>query len=48
MNKEVLKKNGDELQNFLAFRKHGYVVKSKKGKGSYSRNIWKRGGRDGE
>lgn len=35
--KQVQKKSPDELQNYLLFRKRGSVVKSKKGKGSYSR-----------
>jgi len=43
MNKEVNKKTGDELQEFLAFRKRGYWVKNKKGKASYDRKKFKRG-----
>ena len=37
MNKQERKKTGEELQNFLAFRKRGYWVKNKKGKASYDR-----------
>lgn len=37
MNKQMFKKNEDELQEYLTFRKRGFVVKNKKGKGSYSR-----------
>ena len=43
MNKKEFKKEGNELQQFLDFRKRGYYVKSKKGKGSYNRNKFKRG-----
>ena len=42
MNKEILKKTGDELQEFLAFRKRASRIKSKKGKGSYNRSEWKK------
>ena len=37
MNKEIFKKPKDELQEYLQFRRRGSKVKSKKGKGSYSR-----------
>ena len=37
MNKQEQKKTGEELQDFLAFRKRGYWVKNKKGKASYDR-----------
>ena len=37
MNKEYLKKTGEELQQYLQFRRRGTRVESKKGKGSYSR-----------
>lgn len=33
----ISKKTGDELQQYLHFRKRGFSVQSKKGKGSYSR-----------
>lgn len=36
-NKEHLKKSGQELQEYLAFRRRGFTVPSKKGKGSYKR-----------
>lgn len=37
VDKSIFKKTGEELQNYLmAMRRHN-VVKSKKGKGSYSR-----------
>ena len=43
MDKRYLKKTGEELQNYLAFRRRGSKVKPKKGKGSYSRKNSKRG-----
>lgn len=38
MDKRILKKEGEELQQYLAFKRRGSVVKNKKGKGSYKRN----------
>ena len=35
--KHMFKKEGEELEQFLAFKRKGSSVKSKKGKGSYSR-----------
>ena len=43
MDKRVNKKTGEELQQFLAFRKRASRVPSKKGKGSYNRNNFKKG-----
>ena len=43
MDKQVFKKTGEELQQFLDFRKRGSFVKSKKGKGSYDRSKFKKG-----
>ena len=37
MNKEDFKKTGEELQDYLAFRRRGTKVEPKKGRGSYSR-----------
>lgn len=37
MNKKMFKKSGEELQQFLNFKKRHNVVPSKKGKGSYKR-----------
>lgn len=38
MNREVFKKTGDELQEYLRFKRRGTFPKIKKGKGStYSR-----------
>ena len=42
MNKEMFKKTGEELQEFLAFRKRAKRIENKKGKGSYKRAAWKR------
>ena len=39
MSKKYLKKSGQELQDYLAFRRRGSTVRAKKGKGSYSRKI---------
>lgn len=40
MSKEERKKTDEELQGFLMFRKRGYWVKNKKGKGSYDRRAF--------
>lgn len=37
MDKRVYKKTGEELQQYLHFRKRGGSSKPKKGKGSYDR-----------
>lgn len=37
LDKRMFKKEGEELQQYLAFRRKGSVVPSKKGKGSYNR-----------
>lgn len=36
-NKQYLKKNSEELQMYLHFKKRGFAIKPKKGKGSYTR-----------
>jgi len=41
MDKRVNKKTGEELQQYLAFRKRAYSVPQKKGKGSYNRQKFK-------
>ena len=43
MDKEVMKKTGEELQEYLAFRRRGSKIPSKKGKGSYNRQEFKKG-----
>ena len=35
--KRYLKKTGEELQEYLTFRRRGSTVPAKKGKGSYKR-----------
>lgn len=37
MNKSDRKKRGNELQEYLQFRRRGFQVKPKKGRGSYTR-----------
>ena len=37
MNKQEKKMSQEELEGLLSFRKRGYFLKNKKGKGSYSR-----------
>ena len=43
MDNRMNKKTGEELQQFLAFRKRAYSVPQKKGKGSYNRKAFKKG-----
>lgn len=38
MDKRMFKKDGDELQQYLAFRRKAGRVEAKKGKGSYKRH----------
>jgi hypothetical protein len=40
--KRVNKKTGEELQQYLAFRRKGSKVPAKKGKGSYDRKAFKK------
>lgn len=37
IDKRMFKKTGQELQDFLAFKKRGSRVENRKGKGSYKR-----------
>ena len=37
MDNRIFKKSPDELEEYMQFRRRGYYVKSKKGKGSYDR-----------
>lgn len=37
MDKKMFKKSGEELQLYLHFKKRGFALKNKKGKGSYNR-----------
>ena len=41
--KRIFKKTGEELQQYLLFRKRGSIVKNRKGKGSYDRQKFKKG-----
>ena len=42
MDNRVFKKDSEELEDYMQFRRRGYYVKSKKGKGSYDRNKFKK------
>ena len=44
IDRRVFKKEGEELQQYLHFRKRGSKVENKKGKGSYNRQKNKRWG----
>ena len=37
IDRRMFKKEGDELQQYLHFRKRGSIVENKKGKGAYNR-----------
>ena len=37
LDKSMFKKTEEELQEYLSFRKKGFVIENKKGKGSYNR-----------
>lgn len=37
IDKSIFKKDGQELQEYLQFRRRGTFVQAKKGRGSYSR-----------
>jgi stalled ribosome alternative rescue factor ArfA len=43
IDRRVFKKTGEELQQYLHFRKRGSRVENKKGKGSYNRQEFKKG-----
>lgn len=43
MKKEMNKKTGEELQQYLQFQRRASRVPAKKGKGSYKRSDWKAG-----
>ena len=38
MDKKMFKKSPEELQEYLAFKRRGFKVPAKKGKGSYKRH----------
>lgn len=35
--KQMFKKSAEELEEYIKFKRHGFAIKPKKGKGSYSR-----------
>lgn len=37
VDKSMFKKTEEELQEYMTFRKRGFTIKNKKGKGSYTR-----------
>lgn len=41
MDKRINKMDKETLEQFMAFRKRGYYLKNKKGKGSYDRKKFK-------
>lgn len=43
LDRRIFKKTGEELQQYLHFRKRGSRVDNKKGKGSYNRQKAKKG-----
>lgn len=46
IDRRMFKKEGEELQQYLHFRKRGSRVENKKGKGSYNRQKMKRGDKE--
>ena len=44
LNSRVFKKEGEDLQHWLIFTRRGIKAKAKKGKGSYDRREFKKGG----
>ena len=44
MDKRIFKKSHEELQLFLHFKKRGFKIENKKGKGSYNRKSKHKGG----
>ena len=43
MDKRMFKKAEEELQEYLTFRRRGFIIKNKKGKGSYNRKTKHKG-----
>lgn len=43
MDKRIFKKSNEELEQYLAFKRKGFKVPAKKGKGSYNRKKFKDG-----
>ena len=48
MDKRVFKKTPEELQLYLHFKKRGFKIENKKGKGSYKRNPKHKGDKNGQ
>ena len=46
IDRRMFKKEGEELQQYLHFRKRGSVVENKQGKGAYNRQNFKRGDKE--
>ena len=46
MDKRMFKKSPEELQQYLHFKKRGFAIENKKGKGSYSRKKKKKNKKD--
>lgn len=42
MKKPAIKMSSEELQAYLQFKRHGFRVPAKKGKGSYDRKTFKK------
>jgi stalled ribosome alternative rescue factor ArfA len=45
LDRRVFKKEGEDLQQWLIFTRRGSKAKAKKGKGSYDRQEFKKGGK---
>lgn len=45
MNKQIFKMKPEELQLFLHFKKRGFKIENKKGKGSFKRHSKHKGGK---
>ena len=43
MDRRMFKKEGEELRQYLAFKRKGSIKPSKKGRGSYNRATFKKG-----
>lgn len=43
LNKRIFKKSSEELQQYLQFKRRGFRIENKKGKGSYKRKTKHRG-----
>lgn len=48
MNKKAFKMKPDELEQYLQFKRRGFAVPAKKGKGSFKRNPKHKKGGDNE